>query len=107
MVEVSETVVVTVLVFVTEGVGIDRQEHAEDRTGAAKFVSTAGISKPLLDLPELTPRLSAVGEAVSSDVVKTMAVVVMVLLVRVSSGLYALYVMLARTILQWKWKWDR
>lgn len=81
MVEVSETVLVTVLVFVIEGVGIDRQEHAEDSTFASNFVRAAGMATDLL---EPTARFNAVGVAVSSDVVKTMAVVVTLLLARVS-----------------------
>jgi hypothetical protein len=40
VVEVDETVLETVWVIVVDGVGIERQEHAEDRIGAARRDST-------------------------------------------------------------------
>lgn len=74
-VKVSETVRVFVLVFVMDGVGIWRQEHAEDRTFASNFASLAG-----------TPRFAsavAVGRMLST-VVRTTDVVLTLLLNHVS-----------------------
>lgn len=77
MLEVNTIVVVTVWVSVTEDVGTERQEHAEDTSGAARRSSAVGI---LIALPA---RLTTVG-AVLSVVVDVTVVVVVVLFHSVS-----------------------
>lgn len=79
MLEVNKSVEVTVWVTVTDGLGIERQEHAEDRIGAASFASAVGIAGAL------TARLTAVGTvSTSSEVINVTVVVVSVLFARVS-----------------------
>jgi hypothetical protein len=74
-------VVVTLWVFVTEEVGTERQEHAEDSNGAARCASAVGTGI-LIALPaRLTG--STVG-TVLSVVVDVTVVVVVVLLHSVS-----------------------
>lgn len=76
-VEVRESVVVSVSVVVTEGVGIDKQEHAVVRSDGNNLVSCVGkLTCPHFFLVGLALRLRSVGVKLSSDVVKTTEVVV-------------------------------